>query len=144
MQISTPAIPRHLDRTYLRGLSQGRSQCVRRKDAQPAARRLRRHFLAGPKGPKAVERKILNTFQPRGFFVFKLLVSKLLYPILTLRHLSKAWRVSCNRLTTNSGDRKVSPWVSMTGPRDRLVRCLIRSFSSWMLERHTDSFAISS
>lgn len=53
MQISTSVIARHLDRTYLRGLSQGRSQCVRRKDAQPVARRLRRHFLAGPKGPKA-------------------------------------------------------------------------------------------
>lgn len=56
---------------------------------------------------------------------------------LTLWHLSKAWRVSCNKLTTSSGERKVSPWVSMLGPSGRLVRCLIRSFRSWILLQKT-------
>lgn len=62
--------------------------------------------------------------------------------ILTLWHLSKAWRVSCSRLTTSSGDRKVSPWVSMLGPRGRLVRCLIRSFSSWILQKDVDGDSV--
>lgn len=42
-----------MDYTYPRGQSQGRSQCVPRKDAQQAARRWKRHFLAGLKDPKA-------------------------------------------------------------------------------------------
>lgn len=62
-----PAIPHQLDCTYLRGQSQGRSQCVPRKDAQPAARRLRRHFLAGPKGRKAGKRKYQTILAPWGF-----------------------------------------------------------------------------
>lgn len=56
---------------------------------------------------------------------------------LTLWHLSKACRVSCSRLTTNSGDRNVSPWVSILGPSGRFVRCLILSFSSWILHGNT-------
>lgn len=63
----TPAIPHQLDSTYLRGQSQGRSQCVPHKDAQPAARRLRRHFLAGPKGRKAGKGKYQTILALWGF-----------------------------------------------------------------------------
>lgn len=109
-----------------------------------SSKKIEKAFFGRSEGSESWKRKISNHFSPVGFyFLLKLLFSKLLYTSLTLWHLSKAWRVSCNRLTTNSGDRKVSPWVSMTGPRDRLVRCLIRSFSSWILERHTDYFVIS-
>lgn len=107
-------------------------------------RKIEKAFLGRSEGSESCvtsnrkKRKQIKPFQPSRIFPLKLLLSKLLFRILTLWHLSKAWRVSCSRLTTSSGDRKVSPCVSMIGPRGRLVRCLIRSFSSWILQKDTD------
>lgn len=124
-----------LNWVYLRGRSPGRNQCALHTDVQPIAGRLRKHSWAGLKDLKAVSQQTKTKVRHRTLSTNScpLWIWKTSLNLLTLWHLSNAWRVSCSRLTTNSGDRKVSPWVSMMGPRERLVRCLIRSFSSWML-----------